>query len=266
VVTASVIASIAIIRPLFASPVTIRHRGTWMLRGLWALLVLAVATTVCGIPAMIGDLLFPRSNMTTRLGRVWSRVMLRAVGARVEFEGLEFLDSGRPTVYVSNHLSNVDIWALLLVLPLETRFVAKQELRRIPVLGWAMAASGFVFVDRKNRTRAIHSLEAAAQTIRSGRSVVVFPEGTRSRDGHLQPFKKGPFHLALRADVRLIPVAISGSRDVLEPGSLRVTPGNVTVRFLPPVALERWQPDDSTGLLGEVRGRIVAALAGGDAS
>lgn len=222
--------------------------------------VLIVATTLFGVPAIIGSVLFRNRDLTMHLGRMWSRVMLSALGSRVEYSGLDHIDRHGPCVFISNHTSSVDIWALACVLPPHARFVAKQELRRVPVMGWAMAASGFVFVDRANRTRAIKSLEQAAEKIRGGLSVVLFAEGTRSLDGCLQPFKKGPFHLALRAAVPIVPVAISGSWGILQPRSLRVTPGVVRVRFEQPIDVAAWPPDDVAGLTRHVHAVVRAAL------
>ena len=222
-----------------------------MLRGAWVALVLVLATIAAGVPAMLlGPL--TGGDFVLRAARLWSRVMLRATGARVEWRGLERTRGPGPRVYIANHQSFVDVWALLAVLPVRTRFVAKAELRRVPVLGWAMAAGGFVFVERSNRARAIAGLRAAADTIRSGRSVVLFAEGTRSRDGKLRPFKRGPFHLALEAVVPIVPVAIRGSWRILPPDSLRVRPGPVQVEFLEPIDPAPFRPSDVTGLLGHV--------------
>ena len=232
-----------------------------MLRGVWAVLVLCVATVACGVPAIVISLIARQSNATMRLGRIWSAVMLLAVGARVRYEGLECCAGYAPRVFIANHASNVDIWVLMRVLPANAAFVANQELRRVPVIGQALATSGVVFVDRSNRARAIRSLTIAAEMVRSGRSVILFPEGTRSRDGTLQPFKKGPFHLALQAGVPVIPVAIRGSWNVLPPGTIRVTPGAVMVRFLEPIASEPFGPDDVEGLLQSVHSALARDLA-----
>ncbi len=231
-----------------------------MLRGLWAVVVLVVVTLACGIPAALLSLILPESYPTLRIGRIWGGVMLAAVGARVRYEGLEAASASLPCVFISNHQSNVDIWALIRVLPLATQFVAKQSLFRIPVMGWAMTASGFIPIDRTNRSRAIRSLRAAAQKIRDGRPAILFAEGTRSKSGELGRFKKGPFYLALSAGVPVVPVAISGSWSVMPPGSIRVRAGEVRVRFLPRVDVERFHPEDSAGLMAEVRSAIDAAL------
>jgi 1-acyl-sn-glycerol-3-phosphate acyltransferase len=231
-----------------------------LLRGLWAFAVLSVVTPLCGIPAAVISLIRRGSDVTMRVGRLWSRSMLWAVGARVTYVGLERASERRPCIFISNHQSNVDIWALIAVLPLETRFVAKQSLFRVPALGWAMAASGFIPIDRTNRSRAIRSLRAAAARIRDGRPVVLFPEGTRSTDGRLQQFKKGPFHLAVQAAVPIVPIAISGSGKVLPPRTIRCRPGPVTVRFLEPIDACCVDAGDHDGLRAVVREAIARSL------
>jgi 1-acyl-sn-glycerol-3-phosphate acyltransferase len=237
-----------------------------VLRGLWALVVLVPITVACALPATVVSLLHRRSHATLRAARVWARVMLAAVGARVEYVDLDNCYARLPCVYVANHQSAVDIWALLRVVPPETLFVAKRSLFRIPLLGWAMASGGFVAIDRENRHRALVSLRAAAARIRAGRPVVLFPEGTRSREGRLMPFKRGPFHLALEAGVPLVPVAIQGSGRVLPPGGFRVRPGPVRVQFLPALELTEHPADDTGALLRRVQEAIAGALAGGSAS
>jgi 1-acyl-sn-glycerol-3-phosphate acyltransferase len=232
-----------------------------MLRGLYAFCVLVIITLVCAIPAGVYSLLRPGSDFAMHAARLWGRTMLRAVGARLEPSGLEHLTARMPCIYVVNHQSNVDIWALLSMIPPPTRFVAKKSLFRIPVLGWAMAATGFIPIDRANRGRAMRSLKAAADKVRAGRPVLLFPEGTRSRSGALQPFKKGPFHLALQAGVPVVPIVISGSWNVLPPKSLRVSPGPVQVRCLPPVEIEEFLPTDYRGLLGKVHEVMELALS-----
>ena len=231
-----------------------------MLRGAWLVVVLVVSTVIFGVPSAIVSMLRPGSDIIVRLGAIWSRWNLRAAGIRPSYEGLEWLPHDRPCVVIANHQSFADIWSLLPVLPLRTRFVAKESLFRIPALGWAMSASGFIAIDRSNRVRAMRSLGMAAERIRAGRSVVLFPEGTRSTDGRLQPFKKGAFHLAVQAGVPVIPVAISGTHALLPPGTLRARPGRVHVRVMPPIDPTRHGPGGAAGLLEEVRAAIVAHL------
>lgn len=228
-----------------------------MLRGIWLAFMLVVMTALVAIPATIVALIVPPwSNAVMHGGRIWSRVLLAAAGARVTFHGLENVRRQNPCIFIANHQSMVDIWIMLSLIPPATRFVAKRELFRIPVFGWALAASGCIPIDRGNRTDAIRSLRVAAERIHGGRSVVLFPEGSRSLDGKLRPFKKGAFHLALQAGVPIVPVAITGSFDVLPPRSLRVRPGPVEVFVEPPVDVGPYQPEDHPGLLATVRETI----------
>jgi 1-acyl-sn-glycerol-3-phosphate acyltransferase len=196
---------------------------------------------------------------------IWSRAILNALGAQVEYSGLENRPLDQPCVFVANHQSNADIWAVVPALPLDTKFVAKASLFRWPFLGRAMRRAGFVAIDRSQRRSAIESLRAAATVITGGCPVILFPEGTRSRSGELRPFKKGPFHLALQAAVPLVPVMIDGSWEILRPGEWRARPGTIRVRFLTPVSVDPFLPGDHDGLRREVHRRIAAALtsAGG---
>jgi 1-acyl-sn-glycerol-3-phosphate acyltransferase len=228
-----------------------------MLRSLWALLVLSASGAVLGATALAGLAIRPGGHAGMRLGKVWSRLFLGAAGIRVSYDGLDDAHRHHPCVYMANHESLIDPMALAPALPPSTLFVSKKSLFRIPVFGWAMTAAGFISIDRGDRRRAIESLDGAADRIRSGRSLILFPEGTRSRDGVLQPFKKGPFHLALRAGVPVVPVAISGSRALWQPGSLLVRSGEVRVRFAPPLDLAGRGPDDLPVLMTRVREAIA---------
>lgn len=236
-----------------------------MLRGTWSFVVFLVATPVFGSYAILVSLLrgaFGRpSEIDLGPAQAWARTMLWATGARVEPVGLDHAAADQPCIFAVNHASNLDIWAVLPSLPAQAKFVAKASLFRWPFIGWAMTRCGYIPIDRGRRQSAIQSLELAAARIRAGRSVIVFPEGTRSRDGALQPFKKGPFYLALRAGVPVVPVAISGSWDVLRPGDWRVRPGRVRVRFLPPIDVQPYLPDGHVALLAATHSAIAHALA-----
>ena len=231
------------------------------LRGLWAGLVLTLTTVVCALVVVVSTTLKPGSDAAMIVGRVWGPLNYRAAGARVQFEGLEIAHAHAPCIYVSNHQSNIDIFALIAVLPKHTRFVAKQSLFKVPILGWALRVSDFIPIDRSNRARAIRSLDQAAAKIRGGRSVVMFAEGTRSAGDTLAPFKKGPFHLALAARVPIIPVAISGSGTVMPPRGLNARPGPVRVRFCDPIDVAPYQPKNAQGLLDTVHQTIARVLA-----
>jgi 1-acyl-sn-glycerol-3-phosphate acyltransferase len=230
-----------------------------ILRSFWALLVFLVATPIIATGTILWSVL-RRREATMAPVSLWSRALLAAIGARVEYLGLEHRIDDRPCIFVSNHQSNVDIWVLGCALPLHTKFVAKQSLFAIPFLGSAMRRAGFISIDRERRRLAMQSLDMAAQRIREGASVILFPEGTRSKDGRLQTFKKGGFHLAMRAGVPVVPIAISGSWDLLPPGSFIARSGTVNVRFLPAVDVSAFGPDNYRGLLTKVHEVIGSAL------
>jgi 1-acyl-sn-glycerol-3-phosphate acyltransferase len=188
---------------------------------------------------------------------VWSRAMLWAPGAKLVVEGKEHCDPQRPTIFVSNHQSTLDIPALFqALLPVHFRFVSKHIVKYVPILGWYLVLAGFVFIDRSNRRKAIKSLELAAEKIRRGTSIVMFPEGTRSSDGRILPFKKGAFALAMKAGVAICPVAIEGTRKVMPKNSWDVAPGEVRVKIGAPIDPRQFD-DDREALAIAVRNRII---------
>jgi 1-acyl-sn-glycerol-3-phosphate acyltransferase len=192
------------------------------------------------------------------VGRQWIRWIFWTCGIRVEADGLENVDPRRPSVFMSNHQSVIDTGALVLTLPGSWRFVAKRELTWIPFFGWALWMGGHVIVDRANRTRSIASLRRAAERVRDGISVIIFPEGTRSETGEMREFKSGGFHLALEAQVPIVPVTVSGSRQLTPKRSLRVESGRVLVRYGKPIATRGLRVADREALKRQVRGAIAA--------
>jgi 1-acyl-sn-glycerol-3-phosphate acyltransferase len=196
---------------------------------------LIVATIVGAVLALLCGPFTRTGDPVLWLARRWARVLLWAAGVKVIVKMECQLDPHRPYVFAANHLSSVDIFALFVALPMNIRFVAKKQLGQIPLFGWAMAAGRFIFIDRKNPIAARRSIDRAAARIRDGSSVAIFPEGTRSRDGLLGPFKKGGFHLAHQAGVPVVPVAIQGAGEVMPPGSVLVRPGRVTIIVGEPV-------------------------------
>jgi 1-acyl-sn-glycerol-3-phosphate acyltransferase len=154
----------------------------------------------------------------------------------------------------------VDIWAVFVTIPASFRFIAKKQLARIPLFGWAMSAGRFIFIDRQNPLAARRSMDEAARRIRSGQSVVIFPEGTRTRTGHLLPFKKGGFHLAIDSGAAIVPVAIRGSRTAMPRGAALIRAGTVAVEVDEPIPTTGMTAADRDALMERVRGRIAAML------
>ena len=186
--------------------------------------------------------------------------MLGVAGARLHVRSHAPLDPKRPYVFMSNHLSSVDIWAMFLGVPLKFRFIAKKQLRAIPIFGWAMSAGRFIFIDRSNAASARRSIEEAARRISQGCSVVMYPEGTRSRDGKLLPFKKGGFHLAMTAGVDIVPVAIQGTREIMPAGTLTIRSGDVDLQLGEPIPTAGLKASDREALIAKVRNRVAEML------
>ena len=209
-----------------------------MLRTLFAGAMLAIATIVLAPIAVLAHVL----RIDEKEGRVqqwcmrtWARAICLGGGVRVVLHGAEQLHEHEGVVYVSNHVSWFDIFAMASLLPRYT-FVAKDELRRIPIFGWGAEGAGVVFLARENRKSAFASYELVAQKVAAGMSVVVCPEGTRGTDYHLRPFKKGPFVLAIAAGAPVVPVVVTGSREIMPKGAWRVRSGSVHVHLLPAVS------------------------------
>ena len=167
--------------------------------------------------------------------RLWAPGLLRGAGARIEVEGADHVDPTCAYVFASNHQSMIDIPALFVALPAPLRFVVKAELRAVPFLGWYIAAMGMVFVDRAGRRDAVKSMRRVPEILRAGQSVACFPEGTRSRDDAIGPFKGGSFAMAIEAGVPVVPVALIGTGAVLPPQGFRVRPGVLRVRVGRPI-------------------------------
>jgi 1-acyl-sn-glycerol-3-phosphate acyltransferase len=230
-----------------------------MFRGVLTLATFVVTTLVLGPIAILVALLSGQPNFVLAIGKLWARAHMAVMGITPVYHGLEHASGTEPRIFLSNHISNLDIWAVVPALPLTTRFVAKRSIFWIPILGQAMTVADFIAIDRKDRASAIRSLGRAAEKIRAGASVILFPEGTRSRDGKLAPFKRGSFHLALDAGVPIVPIAISGTYDVLKPRSIVVRPRPVHVIFAPPIDVKPYAGDPDA-LLTKVRTEIAARL------
>jgi 1-acyl-sn-glycerol-3-phosphate acyltransferase len=191
--------------------------------------------------------------------RTWARSLNAAAGARVVVHHPERMLPGRGAVYASNHVSWFDVFAIASVLPRYT-FIAKSELRRIPIFGWGAESAGVVFLTRDNRKSAFESYKGAAQQVRAGQSIVVFPEGTRGHDYGLRPFKKGPFVLAIAAQAPVVPVLVYGAREVMSKGSFHVRPATVHVHFLDAVETAGLDYNRRHELMRTVWDRIAACL------
>jgi len=182
----------------------------------------------------------------------WAKTILRVCGIRVKRRGVENVNARRPRIYMSNHQSYFDIFALLAYLPVDFKFILKQELMRIPFLGLAMRQAKYIGIQREDPRKAIRSINQAAEKIRNGTSVVIFPEGTRSVDGRLQPFKRGGFNLALKAGCDIVPVTINGSHRIAPKGSLNINKGHFSMHIGKPISVKGFTKKNLTQLMDRV--------------
>lgn len=186
------------------------------------------------------------------ISRFWAKGCVWIAGIELEVHGLENVVRERNYVFVSNHASHLDIPILLSVLSNEVKMIAKKELARIPFFGLSLWLGGYIFIDRRNRSRAILSMEQAVEKIKKGKSVLMFPEGTRSPDGSIQPLKKGAFVLAIQSQVELLPIMVFNSNEILPKSHLGVRPGKVIVFLSEAISTKGLTMQDRNELLKRV--------------
>jgi len=228
-----------------------------MLRARLYLLFLVPFTLACSLCAVIAGLFDGSSRSGHACARFWSRWLLRVARIKLAVDGLDHVPTDGPVIYMGNHQGNFDINALSLAIPRLFSWVAKEELFRMPLFGAAMRRAGYIPLDRSDGRKALKSMKLAAERIAAGASVVIFPEGTRSKDGALLPFKRGAFLLAVKAGVPIVPFTINGSLQVNPPNRLELYPGTIRVSFAEPIPTAGASEGE---LLTRVREAIAARL------
>lgn len=226
------------------------------------LITSAIATTVLGAIVISAGLLGVEDKpggIYDKIPRWWSRAVLWATGVKLRVHGWENAIPGEPHIFAANHVSWFDVPALAATLP-RYKFVAKAELFKVPIFGSGIRAAGMIEIQRENRKAAFGAYDIAAQKIRAGNSVVVFPEGTRGYSYQLRPFKKGPFVLAIAAGVPIVPVILHGTIEVLKKGEWWAHPGTVDIHLLEPVATAGTDYEHREALMAKVRGRMAEAM------
>lgn len=236
------------------------------LRGLHSLIAALLVTgdtIIMGTYGVLVGFIPPRGDWTVRGSRLWARIILWSALVRLKVEGAARVPRSEPVVFMSNHESWLDIPVLLATIPVQVRFLAKKSLFGIPFLGWAMRSMGFIPVDRKNRREAVKSFEDAAGHIRTGRSVLIFPEETRTRTGELLPFQRGGFLIAIKAGVPIIPVGLEGPAERLPRGGYLLRAGRITVRFGEPIPTSGLGVTAKDTLMAQVRDAVEALRGSG---
>ncbi len=229
-----------------------------------AVLVLAVAPplTIVVSALTLLDLTFFRKSPAKALvfPRIWGRLTCRLAGVRVRVEGLENIEADQTYIFAANHVSQFDIFTFQGYFPHDFRWIAKKELFRIPIFGTAMQRTGFIAMDRSHGREALKSLNKAAEQIAGGTSVIIFPEGTRSRDGRLHPFKTGTIMLAIKAGVPVVPVGINGTYAILPKGRLLAGSGEVVIRVGTPIPTADFTSHDKQKLARYLHDRVGELL------
>ncbi len=220
----------------------------------------AVVTVFFGIMAIAVSFSDKTGNMAHKVARIWAGSILDVSGIRAKVRGMANIDPKKTYIFMANHQSNFDIPVLLVYLSVQFRWLAKEELFKIPLFGYAMKRVGYISIDRSDVRSAIKSLKQAAQIIRKGTSVVIFPEGTRSDDGQISGFKKGGFIMALDAQVPIIPIVIHGTRTIMPKKQLRIRPQNVAMEIKSPIETSSYTRKTKDLLMTRVRNSILESF------
>ena len=233
----------------------------WWRTVLYLIPSIAVYTIVLGTASLMGSLVERRGRFAHGCARTWSWLILATTGVSVDVRGLDRLNPARTYIFVSNHQSIYDIPVIFANLPYQLRIIAKESLGSFPFLGWHLRRSGHLLVDRKRPDRA-GILGRWRALVKDGLSLIIFPEGTRSADGRLAPFKAGSFLLAIEAKLPIVPVSVDGTRLVMHKGELTTRPGAVTLTLHPPVETEALDVSAARDLAEQVRGVVAGSVSG----
>ena len=219
---------------------------------------IAVYTTVLGTLSLASSFFDRSGRFPHKCARAWSWLILKTTGVTVEISGLERLPRHTSYVFAANHQSIYDTPVLLWTLAFELRILAKASLGSFPFIGWHLARTGHVLVDRKNPGADLFRQVRTLMT--AGYSLIVFPEGTRSADGTLARFRAGTFMMALETGLPVVPVAVDGSRFVMRKGQLMTCPGHVRVTVLDPIPTEGRRPEEARAFARQVQTAIAGTL------
>lgn len=222
------------------------------------LVFLGVAITgFMSLCAIVFSYIPPGENNTHKVANIWAKILLLITATKVEVIGGENVLTHGPQIFMANHASDFDILIVLAHIPGQFRWIAKKELFRIPLFGKAMRNAGYIEIDRQHHERALQGIDEAARKIKEGKSVMTFPEGTRSKDGKIKPFKQGMFHLALKSGVPIVPISIIGAAEIMPKRSLRVNAGKITMVIGKPIDVRGYTIETRDVLIERVHEVIV---------
>lgn len=227
-----------------------------MTRAILFLIIGVAITAFMSSCAVAFAFITPDENVIHKVANIWAKMLLILTNIKVEIIGAENILKGSQ-IFMANHQSDFDIFIVLAHLPGQFRWIVKKELFNIPIFGKAMCNAGYIEIDRQNRERALMSLDEAARKIREGKSVMSFPEGTRSRDGKIKPFKRGMFYLAIKSGVPIVPISIIGAGDIMPRRSLLIKPGKIIMVIDRPIDVRGYTIENRQDLIDRVQNIIT---------
>lgn len=232
------------------------------MRTLWVAVAAVVVTITFSLASIVLSAFKSLDRALQWVIRFWARCIVWAAGIDLRAVNVGVLDPKKRYILIANHYSYFDIPCIFAAIPQPIRFMAKVSLFKIPIFGWALARTGFIPIDRKNRSTAVKSFELAGERIRRGNTIVVFPEEGRSRERAMRQFQRGAFLLALKSELPIVPMAIDGTFDVMRAGTLRIKGGRVTITLTEPIETAGMSIRDREKLANEARSRIEKLLFG----
>jgi 1-acyl-sn-glycerol-3-phosphate acyltransferase len=227
------------------------------MRSYIAAVAVIIDTIIAGVLVIVTGLFDYTGGIYDLISRAWSGIIFFSAGIKVNIQGLEHLDKNASYIFMSNHQSHLDVAAFMAKLPFKIRFFTKKELLKIPIFGQAIYMSKHIIIDRKNTERAKRSINEAKQKIKKyGFSVLVFPEGTRSKTGKMGEFKKGGFVLAIETGIPIVPMDVTGSFELLPTHTLLIRSGTINITVGSPILVNSYTIESKQGLMDKVRSEI----------
>lgn len=221
---------------------------------------LVVVTGILAPPIILAGLITSSGAPTFRMMRWWGLTVAKCMGLTISLYGEDKVVPGQPYIVTPNHQGYADVIALIAILPVRFRWVLKKELLKVPLFGWAVAGTGAISLDRSNRAQSVEKLRGGADKLKSGWSVLIYPEGTRTPDGKLLPLKKGAFMLAVQTGIPILPVTSNGAHKILPRKTLLFRPGHITVTIGDPINTEGMTESDVPELMEKTRKAIEKNL------
>ncbi len=222
------------------------------------LVILGTAITVfLSFECVIFSFFSNAANNIHKIANLWAKILLLICDIKVQIIGLENILRGKPQIFMTNNQSDFDILIILANIPGQFRWLAKKELFQIPIFGLAIKNAGYIEIDIKDKEKAIRSLNQAALRLQEGKSIMAFPEGTRSRLGEIKSFKQGSFYLAINSGVPIVPITIVGSGEIMPKSSLEINPGRIKLIIDKPIDVTNFTLESRHELMALVRNTII---------